>query len=87
MRPVEIGRTLDRSVLGIMVDFAKAVALYLERGSWNENTLQPIEDRLSETPCHAGRSFDKVDYPKKKAAELLRVKWMANLPPQPTREE
>jgi hypothetical protein len=78
MGTVEIGPTADRSVLGIMVDFAKAVPLYLDPGHWNESTLQLVEDRLAETPCHAGRSFERVIFPKKKTLELLRKKWQAD---------
>jgi hypothetical protein len=78
MATVEIGPTADRSVLGIMVDFAKALPLYLDPGRWNESTLQLVEDRLAETPCHAGRTFERVIFPKKKTLELLRMKWLSD---------
>jgi hypothetical protein len=84
MAPVAIGPTVDRSVLGIMVDFAKAVPYYLEPGRWGESTLRFVEERLSETPCHAGRSSDQVVFPERKAAELLRSKWLPHTPLQPT---
>jgi Domain of unknown function (DUF6933) len=87
MTPVEIGPTVDRSVLGIMVDFAKSVPYELEPGCWNESTLQLVEDRLAETPCHAGRSFDQVIFPKQKAPELLSAKWLANPSMPPTRRQ
>jgi hypothetical protein len=87
MTSVEIGSTVDRSVIGIMVDFAKSVPYHLEPGYWSESTLQLVEDRLSETPCHAGRAFDRVVFPKEKAPELLRLKWLANPPLQPTAEK
>lgn len=45
---------------------------------WNEATLRTVEERLAETPCHAGRSFDRVIFPEKKAPELLRDRWLAN---------
>ena len=48
MARVAIGPTVDRSVLGIMVDFAKSVPYHLEPGHWNEGTLRLVEDRLSE---------------------------------------
>src|SRR5262245_8299601 len=86
MMPVEIGPTLDRSVLGIMVDFAKSVPYYLEAGYWNDSTLELIEDRLAEMPCHAGRSVKQVIFPKQKARELLIEKWLANVPLQPAAE-
>ena len=81
MVPVVIGPTVDRSVLGIMVDFAKAVPYHLESGRWNEHTLSLVEDRLAETPCHAARSADRVIFPDKKAPNLLRKKWLANQRP------
>ena len=83
MRPVVIGPTVDRSVLGIMVDFAKAVSYQLKPGRWNEDTLSLVEERLAETPCHAARSADRVIVPETKAPALLRAKWLANRPLQP----
>jgi hypothetical protein len=84
MVPVAVGPTIDRSVLGIMVDFAKAVPYHLESGHWSEATLQLVEERLAETPCHAARSSDRVIFPERKAPDLLRAKWLANRPLQPT---
>lgn len=84
MNPVVIGRTVDRSVLGIMVDFAKAVPYYLEPCQWNERTLELVEDRLAETPCRSSLAADRVVFPETKAPELLRLKWLANRPLQPT---
>ena len=84
MARVEIGPTVDRSVLGIMVDFAKSVPYHLEPGHWNEGTLRFVEERLAETPCHAGRPLDGVIFPERKAPEVLSTKWLANRPLQPT---
>jgi hypothetical protein len=83
MQTVVVGPTVDRSVVGIMVDFAKAVPYHLEPGKWNDETLEHVEGRLAETPCHAARSFDRVIFPEQKALELLRLKWLANGPLQP----
>ena len=77
MSPVRIARTTDRSVLGIMVDFAKGIPFYLEVGGWDETTLPFVEGRLAETPCHAGRRFEDVVFPEKKAPELLWARWHA----------
>lgn len=76
MKPVAVGATVDRSVIGIMVDFAKSVPFHLESGRWDEDTLAPIEERLARTPCHAARSGDRVIFPDRKAPDLLRAKWM-----------
>ena len=84
MAQVEIGPTVDRSVLGIMVDFAKSIPYHLEPGQWNEGTLRLVEERLAETPCHAGRPRDGVIFPERKAPEVLSTKWLANRPLQPT---
>ena len=84
MASVAVGPTVDRSVLGIMVDFAKAIPYYLESHQWGEAMLARVEERLAETPCHAARSFQHVIFPEKKAPEVLRAKWLANPPLQPT---
>jgi hypothetical protein len=74
MTPVRIGATVDRSVLGIMVDFAKDIPYYLEAGGWDERALRRVEDRLAETPCHAGKPRDRVVFPETKAPALLTAK-------------
>lgn len=84
MTAVSIGPTVDRSVLGIMVDFGKAIPFHLELGRWSEDTLPMVEDRLAETPCFASQPSDRVVFPDKKGPELLMTKWLANLPLQPT---
>ncbi len=77
MADVVIGQTLDRSVLGIMADFVKSVPFMLEAEQWGESALFAIENRLAETPCFAGRSFEKTVFPDKKAPELIPAKWGA----------
>ena len=74
MAPVQIGATVDRSVLGIMVDFAKSVPCYLAAG-WNDADLEVVAARLAQTPCHAGQPSKRVIFPDKKAPELLAAKW------------
>ena len=59
MASVAVGPTVDRSVLGILVDFAKAIPYYFAPGPWGETTLRIVEERLAETPCHAARSWDR----------------------------
>lgn len=77
MRPVMVGPTVDRSVVGITVDFAKSVPFYLEQGAWDENTLPFVEARLAKTPCHASGPFEDVVFPERKAPELLLARWGA----------
>ncbi|HEU4387368.1 MAG TPA: hypothetical protein VFV34_06195 [Blastocatellia bacterium] len=84
MRPVVTAATVDRSVLGILVDFAKAVPYYFETDTPAGKTLAGLEAWLEQTPCHAGSGGDRVVFPNRKAPDLLRAKWMANRPLQPT---
>jgi hypothetical protein len=84
MVPVAVGPTADRSVLGIMVDFAKAISHYPRPGPWDDATLQSVEEWLAKTPCHAGRSLDRVIFPERKAPALLRAKWLDGTSLQPT---
>jgi len=75
MAPVNIARTADRSVLGVMVDFAKSIPYSLERGGWDETTLRFVESRLAETPCYTSRGFEEVIFPELRAPELLAARW------------
>lgn len=77
MEAVAVSVTTDRSVVGIMVDFAKSIPFHLEPGGWDETTLPFIEARLAETPCHAGRRFEDVVFPERKAPALLLARWGA----------
>lgn len=82
MHPVIVASTADRSVLGIMVDFAKCARYYLGKDR-TELGFVDLEDYLAETPCYAG-SADRVVFPKSKAPNLLREKWLAKRSQQPT---
>jgi hypothetical protein len=46
--------------------------------------LAVVEDRLAETPCYAALRDERVIIPRKRAPELLRAKWLADTPLQPT---
>ena len=74
---VIVAPTNNRSVVGIMVDFAKGVPFHLDPGAWDDTSLPFVEARLAETPCHAGRRFDEVIFPEQKAPELLLARWGA----------
>ena len=75
MAEVVIGPTVDRSVLGIMVDCRKSVSYFLDSGGWDEAALWAAEAQLAETPCFAGRRAVETIFPETKAPELLRAKW------------
>lgn len=68
---VGVDRTVDRSVVGQMVDFAKMIPYYLSARGWDESDLPVVEDRLAETPCRSSRTFAEVIFPREKAMELL----------------
>jgi hypothetical protein len=72
---VTVGRTLDRSVTGQLVDFAKALPYYLPVNDWDASTLRAAEDELAETPCLASRPFDEVIFPERAAVRLLETMW------------
>ncbi|MBB6092389.1 hypothetical protein HNQ60_001235 [Povalibacter uvarum] len=72
---VRIGKTVDRSVTGQMVDFAKAIPYYLPEREWGEADLEFVENRLAETPCRAGGSFKDVIFPRETAIRLLESHW------------
>lgn len=75
MASVEVAPTVDRSVVGIMVDFAKSIPYFLVPGMSEEAALEFAEAHLAESPCYAGRPSDQVVFPKDKAPQLLRGKW------------
>lgn len=70
-RVAKVGRTVDRSVTGQMVDFAKALPHYLPMHGWNAALLPSVEDKLGETPCRSGRPFDEAIFPDRQAVKLL----------------
>ena len=81
MSSVAVGATSDRSVLGILVDFAKCVPFHLEPGQWHERMLPAVEARLAETPCYASGPDNRVIFPDRKAPEALMSKWLAHMQP------
>lgn len=74
MQPVLTGKVTDRSVVGIMVDFAKAIPFYVEDIGIDDHGLGIAEKRPEETPCYAGRSRSTV-FPLDRTPELLTAKW------------
>jgi hypothetical protein len=81
MNPVHIDRTADRSVLGIMVDYAKMLSYDLEPG-FSEVAevadLRAAEEFLWDNPCHAGRPGDGSIWPREVTPELLEGRWAAS---------
>lgn len=77
MVPVVVAKTADRSVLGILVDFAKGAPYYLPAQGSSDTALVSLEESLEKTPCYAGRTFEEVIFPRRKAEQLLQQRWSA----------
>lgn len=77
MDPVCIAATQDRSVLGSMVDFAKAIPFHLPSGKWDVTTLPFIESRLAETPCRVSDHDEATIWPGRTTPDLLSARWHA----------
>jgi len=75
MNPIALGPTQDRSVLGSLVDFAKAVPFYLPIRAWDVTTLPFVEAMLAQTPCRAAGPTAGVIFPDRTAPELLEARW------------
>ena len=75
MKSVEVAPTINRSVVGQLVDFAKAIPYYLPEGDWSEIDLRTIEARLGETPCLCSGKDTDVIWPEREARKLLAETW------------
>ena len=78
MSNVVVTKTIDRSVVGILVEFAHAIPFFLARGAWNETTLPFLETWLAQTPCYAGRPGDGCVFPDRDTPPLLASRWVAS---------
>jgi hypothetical protein len=77
MGEVLIAATNDRSVVGTMIDFVKAVPYYLpEGGRWSEHELYDAEAKLAVTPCRCS-ARDTV-FPDRETAALLAARWIGD---------
>jgi hypothetical protein len=79
---------VDWSVLGIMVDFGKGVPYHLGAGRWDDAALSEAEDRLAETPCHAGMPWGHVVFTGEegdRTAARCKIERLANIRLEPTR--
>ena len=77
MSPIRIAKTTDRSVVGILVDFAFMIPYYLANGPWDETTLPFIEAKLAKNPCFAGRPGNQTVFPEQATPALLASRWDA----------
>jgi hypothetical protein len=74
-REIRVGKTVDKSVLGTLVDFAKALPYYLPTDGWGSDDLTLAEERFAETPCRCGGSMETTIWPRKDSISLLQQRW------------
>jgi hypothetical protein len=77
MEPVVVAKTASRSVVGIMVDYAKMIPDHLPVGGWDATTLPFVEAKLQQNPCHAAGPAAGVIFPDKAIPSLLSTRWHA----------
>lgn len=77
MQATHLAKTSDRSVLGVMVDFAKMLPHALPVGFSDHSGLMEAEEFLWGNPCYAGKSDRDVVFPRMRAPDLLRARWSA----------
>lgn len=75
MHPVRVGRAIDRSVLGMLVDFAKSIPFLVRDADTSEDGLRAIEERLEGTPCFVSREGSGTVFPLDVTPNLLRERW------------
>ena len=74
MSEVVVAPTNNRSVVGTMTDFIKAVPYYLpEDIRWGQRELYVAEAKLSVTPCRSGTRH--ALFPDLEAPALLKARW------------
>jgi hypothetical protein len=71
MTPVLVSRTTDRAVLGILVDFAKALPYYAESTLARTGTGSELEEWLQDTPCFVSGTRTTI-FPVDKTVSALR---------------
>ena len=83
MQPVVVAATDNRSVLGNLVDLAKSIPFYFEKGFGAGQGLAGLEDWLQGRPSHAATIDAPYVFPDRHAPALLRARWFAEVPGQP----
>jgi Domain of unknown function (DUF6933) len=75
MQVAHVAKTADRSVVGVMVDFAKMLPHTLPLGFSDHVGLMEAEEFLWENPCYAGKTDRDVVFPGRDTPDLLRARW------------
>ena len=75
MAPVHVAKTVDRSVVGILVNYASAVPYYIPSDRTDDLAHHFAEAELQQTPWLPGKNRPDVVYPDQKTLELLMQQW------------
>jgi len=79
MDPVQVAHTLDRSVLGSLVDFAFHAGILLAHDApgtlADRNVLDAAEDFLWGMPCRVSAPRRRSFFPEDQVHELLKERW------------
>lgn len=84
MERVVTAPTGDRSILGNLVDLAKIIPYYFEKGFGAGQELAGLEDWLEKRPSHAATVAAPYVFPDRHAMALLRARWLTRSSPPPT---
>ena len=74
MDKVYVRATLDRSIVGTMVEFAKSVPYYIPEGVWSSADFPMVEHKLMRTPCRASKRGRTI-FPDRETPRVLLAKW------------
>lgn len=77
MRPVVVARTADRSVVSIMVEYARMIPRYLSKGDWDLTSLPFLEANLQDYPWHSYGRMADIIFPRRAVPRLLADRWHA----------
>lgn len=75
MLAVQVAPTRDRSIVGMLVGFARDLSYILGAVDWDETDLPAAEMNLAHTPCRATSKLSDVIYPDEAVPALLMQQW------------
>jgi hypothetical protein len=78
MSPVNVAKTADRAVLGILVEFSTALRYYFESSVAATGTPRELEEWLQETPCFVTAPRETI-HPPSMTAKRLHQRWDVRL--------
>ncbi len=78
MKTVRVSKTEDRSVLGILNEFAKSMKL-IRMYYYPDRTIEELEQSLGETPCTVKTRPKEWIIPNLTTCEVLRDRWQSTV--------